>query len=194
MVVKMCKEGLYRFLRPILTILIKIIFHPKVIGKENIPKEGRAVLAGNHTNILDPVFILSLTKRTVHFLAKIELINSPLGIGYKHMGIVPVNRQIKDKTVMPAAIDCLNNNLLIGVFPEGTVNKTKEPTIKFKTGAVRMANETNSNIVPFAITGKYTPFGKLTISFGKPYKVSDDVTRENEKLRSIINEMIIERR
>ena len=55
---------LYRFLRPIFTFLMKLLFRPIYIGLENIPKEGRVVLAGNHTGYLDCGFLISSTKRT----------------------------------------------------------------------------------------------------------------------------------
>ena len=58
---------LYKILRPIIKVLFRIIWTPKYYGLENIPKEGRIVLAGNHTNILDSVFLISCTKRNIHF-------------------------------------------------------------------------------------------------------------------------------
>ena len=67
---------LYRFLRPIFTFLMKLLFRPIYIGLENIPKEGRVVLAGNHTGYLDCGFLISSTKRTVHFLAKKQLLDA----------------------------------------------------------------------------------------------------------------------
>ena len=49
---KQDKEAiLYRIIRPIITVVFKYLFTPKIIGKENIPKEGRIILAGNHTQI-----------------------------------------------------------------------------------------------------------------------------------------------
>ena len=44
---------LYRIVRPIVTILVRIVFRPNYIGLENIPKSGRIVLAGTHTNDFD---------------------------------------------------------------------------------------------------------------------------------------------
>ena len=44
---------LYRFLRPIIKFLTNTFIRPKYIGIENIPKEGRIILAGRHTSILD---------------------------------------------------------------------------------------------------------------------------------------------
>lgn len=190
----MMKSSLYRAIRPILSFLFKIIFRPKVIGKENIPKNGRMVLAGNHTNVLDPILILSQTKRTIHFLAKAELVNGVFGFIFKHMGIIPVNRKIKDQSVMPAAEGCLNHDEIIGVFPEGTINRTDDVTMRFKTGAVRMAYNANSKIIPFCITGKYRIFRGPTLEFGKPYEISGDILKENEILREKISTMIMERR
>ena len=101
---------LYRFTRPIIKLLMKIIFRPKLIGLDNIPLDGPCVLAGNHTSILDPVLIMSCTKRTVHFLAKDDLYKGLKGIIFKHMGIIPVNRKIHDKD---ALIKAKNNLSLI---------------------------------------------------------------------------------
>ena len=39
-------------------------------GLENIPKKGRVLLAGNHTKWLDPVMLVGVQKRQIHFLAK----------------------------------------------------------------------------------------------------------------------------
>ena len=186
-------DSLYKILRPILTSWFKLFFRPTIIGKENIPVSGRVVLAGTHTSILDPVFILTCNKRVIHFLAKDELVNGPLGFAFKKMGIIPVNRREKDVNVMPSSINVLNNDDAIGIFPEGTVNKTDDITMRFKTGAVRMAYETNSEIVPFAITGRYKPFRKsVKIVYGKPYKVcSDDFRKETDILRDKVNKLII---
>ena len=61
----------------------------------------------------------------------------------------------------------------------------------FKYGAVRMAKETDSYMVPFAITNKYELFKKsVTISFGKPYKVSEEIETENKKLENNVIKLI----
>ena len=43
--------------------------------------------------------------------------------------------------------------------------------------------DTNSYLVPFVITGKYKLFGGVRIEFLKPYKVGDNLTEENNKLK-----------
>ena len=188
----MTKEGLYKFLRPILTFLIRIVFRPKIIGGENIPVSGKIIIAGNHTKFLDPVLLLSVSRRTIHFLAKKELIDGPLGFVFKHMGIIPVNRKIKDKSVLPASSKCLKNGNIIGIFPEGTTEKGKG-LLPFKIGAVKMAYENDTEIIPFGIAGKYNIFkNNLTLVFGKSYKISSNLESENEKLRKKVIKLIKE--
>ena len=184
----------YKVVRVIASFLIRLLFHPKVKGLENIPKTGRIVLAGNHTRFLDPVMLVGIVKRPIHFLAKKELFDGCLSFLVKGMGCVPVNRKIHDKSALNSAIDYLNKDLCVGIFPEGTINKTTDKVIlPFKIGAVKMASETNSKIVPFIITGKYRIIGRrVTLEFLKPISVSDDLDKSNEKLMNIIESKLKE--
>ena len=181
----------YKITRPILAIFIKL-YRPTIIGKEFIPKEGRVILAGNHTSYLDPLLVAYGTKRCVHYFAKDSLykgIKKPI---FKGLGIIPVNRKIKDKNSLYKGIDVLNNDLVVGIFPEGTINKTDDIVMNFKFGAVKMAYETNSKIVPFSITHKYKFLKKsVKIEYGKPYNVSRDLKKENDILMKKVKTMII---
>ena len=181
----------YKITRPILAIFIKL-YRPTIIGKEFIPKEGRVILAGNHTSYLDPLLVAYGTKRCVHYFAKDSLykgIKKPI---FKGLGIIPVNRKIKDKNSLYKGIDVLNNDLVVGIFPEGTINKTDDIVMNFKFGAVKMAYETNSKIVPFSITHKYKFLKKsVKIEYGKPYNVSSDLEKENDILMKKVKTMII---
>lgn len=181
---------LYKILRPIITILFKLLYRPKIIGRENIKKSGRLILAGNHTNNLDSALLISSTKRNIHFLAKIELFKGIKKILFANMGLIPVNRKTKDHNALESAYNYLNNDKLIGIFPEGTIGKNE--ILPFKIGAVKMAAETNCEIVPFAITGEYKLFSNnLKIVFGKPIKIkNNDLDKEIEKLRNIVVRMI----
>ena len=177
---------LYKITRPIITVLFKLFFTPKIIGKENIPKSGKVILAGNHTSNFDCLLLISSTKRSIHFLAKKELWNGPKKIIFANMGLIPVDRKNKDHQALSSSIAYLENNLLIGIFPEGTTEKEGK-MLDFKMGAVKMAKDTNSPIVPFIITGNYKLFSKnLRIEFLKPIMISCDLNQENINLRNII--------
>lgn len=178
----------YKIVRPIVTILFKIVYRPEIINSDYIPKEGKIILAGNHTHNLDCVLLLSSTKRQIHFLAKDELNKGIKKIIFKNLGIIPVNRKIKDKSVIPASKEYLNNNLVIGIFPEGTTEKGCGHLLPFKIGAVKLSNETDTFIIPFKIKGEYKPLTKnLKIEFSKPFKASEDLINSNNMLYNIVD-------
>lgn len=187
---------LYKITRPLIKLFMNIVYHPKYICLENIPKEGPFILAGNHTNNFDCLLIMSCTKKTVHFLAKDSLTKGFKKYLFNNMGIIPVNRQIHDKSALVSAIKALQAKEVIGIFPEGTINRTEDTILPFKIGCVKMSHDTNSPIIPFIITGQYKPFkNSLTITFLKPTEArSDNLTEENEKLMQIISHNLEKRK
>ena len=139
---------------------------------------------GNHKHNYDFISLISGTKRVVHFLGKKELIDKH-GWLFKRLPVIPVDRSTKNKEAMEEAERLVENGEVVGIFPEGTFNKTEYVVMPFKYGAVKIASITNASIVPFAITGEYKRLRKgLKIVFGKPYKIEDkkDLTKENIKL------------
>lgn len=180
----------YRLLKPILGPLYKLYYNPRVYNAEVIPKEGPIVIAGNHKHIMDQCSVIISTKRVIHYMAKKEYFDDKkVAWFFRFTGCIPVNRQIKDAEAKSTAIEVLNQNGAIGIFPEGTRNKTDEFLLPFKFGAVSLAKKTNATIVPFGISGDYKFRSKnLKVYFGKPFKV-DKMTLEeaNNKLREEIS-------
>ena len=91
---------LYKLVRPIVTVLFKVLYRPKIEGKENIRPNGRVILAGNHTNNFDSPLLISSTKRNIHFLAKVELFSGIKKVFFDNMGLIPVDRSKKDHNVL----------------------------------------------------------------------------------------------
>ena len=183
----------YKIVKPPVTLLFKLLFRPKIIGIDNIPNDGRILLAGNHTKWLDPVLLVAVTKRQVHFLAKEELFHGITKFIVKGMGCVPVNRKIHDKNALESTYEFLEKDLCIGIFPEGTINRTDDTILPFKIGAVKACSKTNTKLVPFIITGKYKPFRKgIKLEFLKPIKIGKDLEKENKKLMDIVSKKLEE--
>lgn len=159
---------------------MKLLFRIQYINKKNIPKNGPYILVGNHKSNFDCVLVISSVKETVHFLAKKELIDGKLGFFFKKMGIIPVDRKKRNKEAMNSARNILENKGVVGIFPEGTFNKTEYVIMPFKMGSVKLAYDMNVSIVPFAIVGDYKLFRRTKIIFGKPYKIkTTDLKGEN---------------
>lgn len=186
------KYIVYKTLRTTLKPLFLLLYRPKYFGLNNIPVNGAVILAGNHTHPIDAALMIGGPKRVVHMMSKKELFKGKLSsIFFRSMGCIRVDRSIHDENAKSEAIDVLNNGDVLGIFPEGTVNKTKEKLLPFKYGAVSFAKKTNSYIVPFAINGKYKIFnGHIRIIYGSPYKVTKDLEKENEILMKKVSELM----
>ena len=186
------KNFVYSFLKPIYTMLLKIIFRPRVLGKENIPKDGALIFAGNHKHAVDPTMVMSSTSRLVHFMAKEELFKGLHGIAFKKMGLIKVRRGRSNTQAVIEAENILKSGGTVGIFPEGTRNREKEELLKFRHGAVKIAKKTGALIVPFAIKNKYKVFRKsVIIEFSKPIDVSKmELEEANEYLKNKVLDLL----
>jgi 1-acyl-sn-glycerol-3-phosphate acyltransferase len=128
-----------------------------VTGVENVPTDGGAVIAINHTGYLDFTFAglpayRQKRGRKVRFMAKKEVfdnkITGPIMRSLRHIEV--------DRDSGAASFDEACRNLkegeLVGVYPEATISRSFE--IKgFKSGAARMAIAADVPIVPHIIWG-----------------------------------------
>ena len=168
----------------------KILFRPKIIGLDNVPKEGNYIFACNHTSMFDPLPLINKTKRKIHFLAKSELFKLTKSILFANMGLIPVYRNTKGSEAYKEAIKYLKNGEIIGIFPEGTRERGRG-LLEFKKGCVRMAKETNTIIVPVAIKGDYKIFNNnLCFKIGTPIQIKGSIEKENIKLRNTIKDLL----
>lgn len=179
----------YQMLRIIGTPLFKLWYNPKVINKEVIPKNGAFIVCGNHLHFLDQFPVVISTKRTIHWLSKKEYFEGRHKWFYKSVGCISVDRESHDGKAKRKALKYLKKGEAIGLFPEGTRNKTNEELLEFKKGAVKMAIDANVPIIPFARVGKFKFRSKdLTLIFGEPIymKKDDDIDEANNRLREEI--------
>lgn len=124
----------------------KTFYRTTVVGGA-IPREGPLLLVGNHPNsLLDPLFLASVAKRPVRFLAKAPLFSNPLtSWAVRSVGAIPVYRP-KDNPALVrqntgtfrAAHDALLAGAAIGIFPEG-VSHDAPSLVPLRTGAARIA-------------------------------------------------------
>ena len=185
----------YSLLTPIMRVLFRLYYNPKIINKEVIPKEGPILIVGNHKHVYDQCLTIMATKRVIHYMAKKEYFDGKMAWFFKLVGCIPVDRSIKDHNATDKALKVLNSGGAIGLFPEGTRNKTKDVfLLPFKFGTVSMAKKTNATIIPFGLTGDYKFRSKnLTIRYGTPFKVGKmDLEDANKKLYEEVERLMRE--
>lgn len=189
---KKLNEWGYKVFKPILSPIFKFYYNPRIKNKEYLQQDGPIVVVGNHKHIMDQCLVIIATKRIIHYMAKKEYFDGKMAWFFKATGCISVDRSIHDSNAKNKALEVLKNEGAIGLFPEGTRNKTKAKLLPFKYGAVSMAKKTNATIIPFGIVGDYKFRSKnLKIKFGKPFKVGEMSLEEaNAKLEKIVLELI----
>ncbi len=179
------KELPYKILRFLLSPFWKWYYNLKIVNKNVIPKNGPIIFCGNHQNFKDQFPVIIATSKMIHWMSKKEYFEGPFSLFFKLMGCISVDRENHGGTSLEIAKKYLNENSNIGIFPEGTRNKTAKELLPFKKGAVYLAQKTNATIIPFAITGDYHFRSHNTIlRFGTPFKVSlqEDLDEANKHL------------
>ena len=176
-----------------------------IVGEQNIPLQGGAVLALNHTSYLD--FALGgvpanrRPRRSVRFMAKDSVfrhpIAGPLMRGMKH---IPVDRH-DGSVAFETAVAAARAGELIGVFPEATMSRSLEIK-ELKNGAVRMAREAEVPLIPMIVFGghrvlsydvrDFTRGRTICMTIGRPMASSDDVDEMTRALRSTLSELLDE--
>jgi len=185
----------YRTFRAILGPIFKLWYNPKIINKEYLNVKGPIIIAGDHIHLFDQCLTIISTKRVINYMAKKEYFDDKkVAWFFKAAGCIPVNRSIKDKEATSKALEVLKNGGAIGIFPEGTRNKTEAFLLPFKFGAVSMAKKTGATIIPFGLTGDYKFRSKnLVARFGKPFKVDNmNLEEANNKLYNEVKKLMKE--
>ena len=172
---------LYRVTRWVLRQLGFGYFRLRVEGLQHLPREGGAVLAGNHPNVLDGILLLIVSPRPVRFLVAEELFFHPLLRGFfVGMDCIPVYRtRSNNGDALREAVAALERGELVGIFPEGTTSDLgRMRTVKRGVGI--LALKTGVPVVPFGIVGSAEAYPqgtrvprprRIALAFSAPFSV-----------------------
>ena len=171
------------FVKGFLGGLYRIVFRPKMIGLENLPKDEGFIICAKHINYLDAAGLILCNKFKIRFIAKADLYRFGILSWLGHIfDIIPVKRDKSDINSIKMCLKALKNKEILGIFPEGT-RKGLEKNMKVKNGAVFLAEKANVKIVPVGIQGSFKPFTKVTFNYGKPIDVKEMSKNDQDWLK-----------
>ena len=167
----------YRLVCWSLPPLCRLLGGWRVVGQENVPRSGGAVIAANHLSYLDPPAVGSALPRRTYYFAKKELFQIPIfGWLIRRCYAFPVDREIGDVAAFRHAIRLLRAGELLVVFPEGGRSQDGELE-EAKVGAAMIASRGHVPVIPCALSGTdqvlprgawYLHRGFVQVSFGPP--------------------------
>ncbi|MEK4564842.1 lysophospholipid acyltransferase family protein [Alkalihalobacillus sp. FSL R5-0424] len=181
--------GLYQFGQFVCRTYLSTLYKIEIEGKENIPEQGGVLLCCNHISNFDPPFLGAYIKRPTRYMAKQELFEKPiLKQLLPKLGAFPVKRGGADKQTLRKGMNYLNDQEILGLFPEGTRSKDGKLG-KGLAGAGFFALKTDAVVIPCAIIGTYKRGKRLKLVYGKPLDLTQQ--RETKASSGEVTELIM---
>ncbi|HOT81108.1 MAG TPA: lysophospholipid acyltransferase family protein [Microthrixaceae bacterium] len=190
--------------KAVLSPVFKFAWRVRTEGLEKVPASGGAILAPNHTSVLDSFFLPLVVGRAMTYVGKAEYMDDwKTKYLFPAMGMIPIDRSGGDASsrALDAAVGVLERGELFGIYPEGTRSRSGK-LHKGHTGVARIALRANAPIVPVGIIGAVEvqppdakfprPFMEVLIRFGDPIDVSRYRDRANDRLvlRQLTDELM----
>jgi 1-acyl-sn-glycerol-3-phosphate acyltransferase len=145
---------MFHLIKSLTGLVLPPLSRVECTGLENIPATGPCVLAVNHLSNWDVLFLGLYLSRHPYYMSKVELFKNPiLGWAIRLGGAFPIYRGESDAWALQQAGRILAAGQMLCMFPEGTRSKDKAQLRRGKSGAVKLALDYQSPIVPTAIIG-----------------------------------------
>jgi 1-acyl-sn-glycerol-3-phosphate acyltransferase len=183
----------YKLFRRMMLVLGRILWGFTVHGAEKVPRKGALVVAANHSQYLDPVYVCMAIPRRVQWMGKKELFVFPFRAFFYFIGTFPVDRQGDSRAGLRTALNFLARGWTLGIFPEGT-HRTGEGSREAKSGTVLLAVRAGAPVLPVFVGQSPSLRGrvrgeKLRVYVGDPITV-DSTLRGREEYRAAADEVL----
>ncbi|HSM85888.1 MAG TPA: AMP-binding protein [Candidatus Limnocylindrales bacterium] len=169
-------------LRFLLWFLSRIIYRIKVLGKENIPQKGGALLVSNHMSFVDAILIGAAIRRPVRFLIFKDVYENPF---IKPFAIllraIPVPPDLRPRDIIHAfraASEAIRSGELVCVFAEGQITRTGQ-MLPFRRGMERISRGLDAPVIPvnlYGIWGSIFSFERERFLWKAPRRMPYSVT------------------
>ncbi len=159
---------------------IRLMYDYSVEGRENIPQQGKFIVAANHISGRDPFLLPFALNLPIAFMAKEELFEKFFSRTLMDFcGAFAVRRDKVEVSTIKTALNIKNTNWMLGLFPQGTRDSSQKVE-KITKGFASFAKATKTGILPVAIIGtdqkpKWPFSPKLTVKIGKIIPYSDNI-------------------
>lgn len=168
----------------------RLCFQLRLMGQENIPAQGRLLIAANHASILDIPFLGCGVARRLAFIGRHNLFPIPVvNPMLQSLGWIPIRQDRFDRDGLRRAEASIAKGKAVVIFPEGARTETGALG-EGKLGLAMLVARTKCLVVPAYISGTFDalPIGARRISFhpvrvtyGAPIDFSREIERFSRK-------------
>ena len=142
-------------LRFIAWCIASVMYRMRVVGHENIPAEGAAVLICNHVTFVDALIISAAVKRPTRFVMDHSYYKGFIAKALLNQAkVIPIASAKENPAVLERAFERIAEELKSGemvcIFPEGRITKDGEMN-PFRSGIEKIVQTTPVPVVPMAL-------------------------------------------
>ena len=187
------------FLYSINWLITTGMWRVKVSGRLPVKRGEATVVVSNHISGIDPLLIQRSTDCIVRWMvAKEYVVHPAMGWAFRILQVIPVNRGGVDTASTKQAIRSLQNGEVVGMFPEGRINRTPAQTFMLpgRVGAAMVALRGRAKVVPVYVAGSPyngTALGSMLmranarVIVGEPMDISEFFDRATD--RAVLEEL-----
>jgi len=176
-------NAFWRFVRIICVMWHKLQWR----GVDRVPREGAVILASNHTTGLDPFLIQSALPRLVRWVMTTSYRFRLLEPMWKEIHPICLDLDGRDLSELRELIREIKKGGIVGLFPEGRLQRDERGLGEFRAGIGLIARRTGATIVPVWIDGTPRKRNMLwhflwpsnsRVTFGEPYVPDREMSNE----------------
>jgi len=150
----------YQLSRLVIGPALHLLARTEIVGTENVPASGGAILASNHLSVLDSFYLPLMLDRPVTFAAKSEYFTGRrpsdriVGAYLRATKQLSVDRAgaRAAQEMLDAALALLKDGALFGIYPEGTRSPDGR-LYRGRTGVGWLALHSGVPVIPVAMIG-----------------------------------------
>ncbi len=145
-----------RIVSHLIYFVFRLLYRPCYHGLEYLPVNGGYIFAGNHVSLFDIPAMHAINPQPIKWLAKKELFSNRFTAKlFRDYEAIPLDREHASIDTMRQVSSVLQNNGVLGIFPQGTRVKEEEiAEIKPKAGVAAIALKRRAMIIPFSVPTK----------------------------------------
>ena len=179
---------------------MRLVFRLRVIGRDQLPRDGGVLVLANHQSHLDPVLVGVASSRQLRFLTRDTLFFWPLNWLIQSLGAIPIDREGTGLSGLRTSLRVLKDKQPLLVFPEGT--RTHDGNLQpLQPGFCVIARHSRVTLVPVAIVGSFDAlprerivprFRPIVVAFGAPLYPEEIHDKDNQQLVDLLTERLTE--
>ncbi len=163
-------------------VLVHTLYRIRIIGMQNVPRRGGALLVVNHLSYADPFLVGASVPRFIHFLMHRQFKDMGL-IGWAGhlMRTIPVSSDDGPRAIIKSlenAAERARNGHIVCIFAEGGISRTGN-LLPFSKGLEKIARKADVPIIPMyldRVWGSIFSFRGKKFFFKRPLRLPYPVT------------------